>query len=172
MYGTVEEIAGGRWRLRFIRELAHPVEKVWRAVTEPEHLAAWFPSSIDGDRAPGAPLRFVFPNDAAPPMDGRVLSYQPLSLFEFQWGTDVIRIELRSLEGVATILTLFHTFDERGKSARDAAGWHTCLDALSAALGAGDVSRELMDRWAAVHPHYVEAFGPEGSSIGPPQAPA
>ena len=37
--GTLEDL-GGRWRLRFTRELAHPQEKVWRAITEPEHLQA------------------------------------------------------------------------------------------------------------------------------------
>ena|SRR5438045_907159 len=35
---------GDRWMLTFTRRLAHPREKVWRAVTEPEHLAAWYPS--------------------------------------------------------------------------------------------------------------------------------
>jgi hypothetical protein len=30
---------GDRCILRFARRLAHPREKVWRAVTEPEHLA-------------------------------------------------------------------------------------------------------------------------------------
>jgi DNA-binding transcriptional ArsR family regulator len=34
---------GDRWTLRFTRRLARPREKVWRAVTEPEHLAVWFP---------------------------------------------------------------------------------------------------------------------------------
>ena len=29
---------GDRWMLTFTRKLAHPREKVWRAVTEPAHL--------------------------------------------------------------------------------------------------------------------------------------
>jgi len=45
--------------LTLTRRLAHPVETVWRAVTEPEHLAAWFPQEIVGDRRAGAQLRFV-----------------------------------------------------------------------------------------------------------------
>ncbi|PZG03110.1 SRPBCC domain-containing protein, partial [Nonomuraea aridisoli] len=42
----------GRTTLRLQRRLPHPPEKVWRAITEPEHLAAWFPTTvtIDGDR--------------------------------------------------------------------------------------------------------------------------
>ncbi|MCW2567279.1 MAG: hypothetical protein JWN54_1376, partial [Mycobacterium sp.] len=43
---------GGRWQLRFTRRLPHPPQKVWRALTEPEHLAAWFPTEIRGDRRP------------------------------------------------------------------------------------------------------------------------
>ena len=41
---------GDRWMLTFTRRLAHPREKVWRAVTEPEHLAAWYPQEIVGER--------------------------------------------------------------------------------------------------------------------------
>jgi hypothetical protein len=26
-----------------------------------------------------------------------------------------------------------------------------------------------MERWAEVHPHYVESFGPAAASIGPPE---
>ena len=40
---------GDRWRLRFTRELAHPAETVWQAVTEPRHLEAWFPQRIVGE---------------------------------------------------------------------------------------------------------------------------
>ncbi len=50
---------GDRWMLSFTRRLAHPREKVWRAVTEPEHLAAWYPQEIVGERRAGAPLRRI-----------------------------------------------------------------------------------------------------------------
>ncbi|MDQ1476961.1 MAG: hypothetical protein QOE62_2190, partial [Actinomycetota bacterium] len=43
------ERAGDRWRLRFSRRLAHPQEKVWRAITEEDHLQAWFPFVIEGE---------------------------------------------------------------------------------------------------------------------------
>ena len=47
---------GDRWTLTFTRRLPHPPERVWRAVTEPEHLAAWFPQRIVGERRPGTVL--------------------------------------------------------------------------------------------------------------------
>ena len=40
--GTLEE-RDGRFVLRFERRLPHPPEEVWRALTEPDRMAAWFP---------------------------------------------------------------------------------------------------------------------------------
>lgn len=168
MYGSVEDLGHGRWRLRFTRRLPHPLETVWRAITEPEHLSAWFPTTIDGERAPGATLHFVFPGGQAPAFQGEVIAYEPPQLFEFRWGTDVIRLELRSSEE-GTILTLLDSLEERGKAARDAAGWHTCLDALGAALRGQAKAPEETSHWSTVHSHYVERFGPEGATIGPPE---
>ncbi|HMD93262.1 MAG TPA: SRPBCC domain-containing protein [Trebonia sp.] len=50
--------------------MAHSREKVWRAVTEPEHLAVWYPQEIVGERRAGAPLRFV--SSASSPPTERV----------------------------------------------------------------------------------------------------
>jgi uncharacterized protein YndB with AHSA1/START domain len=168
-YGTIEQVDDGRWRLRFTRTLAHPQTKVWRALTEPEQLASWFPTTIEGERAAGAGLRFSFPETMEiEPIDGEMLAYDPESLIEFRWGPDVVRIELRPVsEG--TELTLLDTLEERGKAARDGAGWHACLDALEAALAGDGDSRSQMNTWAEVHPRYVESFGPEAATIGPPE---
>ena len=164
--GKLEDL-GGRWRLRFTRELAHPQEKVWRAITEPEHMQAWFPQEVLGDWVVGGPLVFSSPEGRGPDFDGEVLAYQPQSLVEFRWGTDVIRLELAARADGCT-LTLLDTFDEVGKAARDAAGWHECLDRLADDLDKGGLSFQPGQRWAEVHPRYVEAFGPEAAAIGPP----
>ena len=171
MYGTAHHFDDGHWQLRFTRTLRHPQSKVWRAITEPEHLSQWFPTTIEGERAPGAPLRFSFPGGEAPPMDGEMLEFKPEDVMELRWGPDVIRIELRPVpEG--TELTLIDILEEHGKAARDGAGWHVCLDALEAALGGDDDARQRMSTWDAVHPHYVESFGPAAATIGPPERPA
>jgi uncharacterized protein YndB with AHSA1/START domain len=166
-YGSVDDLEDGRWRLRFTRTLPHPMERVWRAVTESEHLAAWFPCTLDGDRRAGARLRFEFPNGEAQPFEGEVVAFDPPRAFEFWWGPDLVRIELQP-SGDGTILTLLDTLSERGKAARDGAGWHCCLDALAAALDSTPESSHGLSDWKAVHPVYVEKFGPEGAAIGPP----
>ena len=104
---------------------------MWRAITEPEHLAQWFPTTIEGDRVAGAPLRFSFPGDQFPPFDGEMIEFEPQSAMEIRWGPDIVRLELRPIDE-GTELTLLDTLEERGKAARDGAGWHTCLDAARA----------------------------------------
>ena len=165
MHGTLEEADNGRWRLRFERELNHPPEKVWRAITEPEHLAHWFPTTIDGERASGARLGFTFPRGQLPPFDGQMLTYEPPSVMELLWGVDVVRIEIRATEQ-GTRLTLLDTLGERGKAARDGAGWHLCLDSLAAHLNDEPDADGSMAAWDAVHVEYVASFGPEASTIG------
>jgi uncharacterized protein YndB with AHSA1/START domain len=167
VYGTLEQLDDGRPQLRFTRSLAHPPEKVWLALTEPDQLAAWFPTTIEGERAAGARLRFSFPGGQAPAFDGEMLIYEPPRLMELRWGPDILRLELRA-DADGTVLTLLDTLAERGKAARDGAGWHTCLDGLQAHLRGEAGAREAMSAWKAVHPHYVERCGPEGATIGPP----
>jgi uncharacterized protein YndB with AHSA1/START domain len=168
MYGTLEELDDGRFQLRFTRTLAHPQDTVWRAITEPEQLAHWFPTTIEGERAAGAPLRFSFPGGEAPPFEGEMLAFEPQSLMELRWGPDIVRLELRPT-ATGTELTLLDTLDERGKAARDGAGWHTCLDGLEAALSGDPEARDRMGSWREVNAHYVESFGPEAATIGPPK---
>lgn len=165
--GTLERTDAGP-RLRFTRHLPHPPEKVWRAITEPEQLKAWFPDTIVVDEwAVGAPLRFVPGGDAGEGFDGEVLAVEEGSLLEFRWGTDTIRIEVEPA-GDGSRLTLLDTIDELGKAARDGAGWHVCLDQLEHQLDGATPPWSPSDRWRELHPSYVERLGPEASTIGPP----
>jgi len=166
--GELEQ-AGDRWRLRFARRLGHPPERVWRALTEPADLAAWFPTTIEGDRQPGAKLRFSFPNGEAPPLDGEMITCRPPSVLEYLWGEDTLRFELHP-DGAGTLLILLDTFDEQGKAARDAAGWHVCLDRLAGRLDGVPAPADPASGWQAANAGYVERFGPRAATIGPPES--
>jgi uncharacterized protein YndB with AHSA1/START domain len=154
--------------LRFTRRLSHPPEKVWRALVEPEHLAVWFPTTIDGERAAGARLRFRHRDDLAEPFDGEMLAFEPPSLLELQWGGDVLRFELDP-DRDGTLLVFTDTLEELGKAARDGAGWHECLDRLVCELAGQAPPWASADRWRQVHPRYVAHLGPEAATIGPPE---
>ena len=59
---------------------------------------------------------------------------------------------------------------EVGKAARDAAGWHACLDILGHHLAGEKPPWSPVERWDQVHAQYVERLGPEASTIGPPES--
>jgi uncharacterized protein YndB with AHSA1/START domain len=166
MDGQLEQI-DDRWQLRFVRRLPHPPGKVWRALTEPEHLEAWFPAEIRGERAAGATLRFAFPFEDAPIMEGEMVTYDPPSVLEFRWADDVLRFELAP-DGDGCILTFVNTFDELGKAARDAAGWHRCLDVLGYHLAGEEPPPDSGEGWEVLNSEYVQRFGSEAATVGPP----
>ena len=70
MYGTYETI-DGKPAVRFERRYPHPVDRVWHAVTEPEQLAHWFPTTVEVDLREGGDMHFTFPDDEMEPMEGR-----------------------------------------------------------------------------------------------------
>jgi len=166
-HGELDQVDGEFWRLRFQRRLAHAPDKVWRALIEPEHLSAWFPTDIEGERKEGAPLHFPFRNGEGPTMEGTLLTFDPPKTLEFEWGDDLLRFSLRP-DGDGTVLTLVDVLDEVGKGARDGAGWHACLAVLAAHLAGCDDRLEDSTVWKEVHDDYVAAFPAEAATLGPP----
>ncbi|MDN3356158.1 SRPBCC family protein [Actinomadura sp. DC4] len=148
--------AGGRNVLRFERRLAHPVEKVWRAVTEPAELAHWFPAMVAMEPRVGGAMRFTFPGGEMDPTDGTVTELDPPRVFAFVWAGDPLRIELAP-DGEGTLLTFTYTFQDRPMAGSYATGWHTCLDALAHAL-AGTAPQEPAP-YPERHDAFVEEFG-------------
>jgi uncharacterized protein YndB with AHSA1/START domain len=164
--GELEQL-DERPRVRFTRRFRHSPEKVWKALTDREHVNKWFPTDIEGDWSPGAPLRFAFREHDLPAFDGEVVAYDPPSRLEFRWGDELLQFELQP-DGDATVLTLRVTFDEVGKVARDSGGWHQCLDILEHALDGQAPPPEDKSAWKDLFSQYTARFGPETATIGPP----
>ena len=51
---------GERVGLRYARRFAHPVERVWSAITESDQLQFWMPCDIVGERRAGADIKLPF----------------------------------------------------------------------------------------------------------------
>lgn len=159
--------------LRFERRLAHPPEKVWRALTENDELAHWFPAVIHGAREPGAALRFIFPEEPGQvPADstgegttltGEMLAFDPPRVLEYSWGGELLRWELQpSDEG--TLLIFTHTFEDLAKAARDASGWEVCLGSLASRLAGAPPEPFTSERFDALFADYARRFGAEASA--------
>ena len=144
----------------------YPPEKVWHAVRSPSISPCGSRTRSWGSSAAGVPLKFVMAGGHG--FDGEMLEFDPPSVMELLWGTDRIRIEVRP-DGSGSMLTLTDSFAELGKAARDAAGWHECLDRLGCDL-AGTEPPAWVDRGAPfTRLLYVERLGPEAAAIGPPE---
>ena len=162
-WASLDTGTGRRPVLRFERRLAHPPEKVWRAITEPEELAHWFPARVDAELKPGAAMRFTFTDHDLDDTEGEILEFDPPRLFAFRWDRDVLRFELVA-DGSGCRLLFTHTLGEGGfwggkrSAPRNAAGWDVCLAMLAARLD-GRPPRPDETDWFARDAHYVEAFG-------------
>ena len=63
-----------------------PIEVVWSAVTEPEHISGWFSDSADVDLRPGG--RAVLHWNDFGTVQGRVERVEPPHFFSFRWAVD------------------------------------------------------------------------------------
>lgn len=161
---------GRRYKLDFERQLPHSPSKVWRAVTEREHLHRWFPAHVIGDWKVGAELRFEFQHGEGDQLKeeelrGEVLRVEPERLLEFRWGQSVLRCELIP-DGKGCRFLFSESFDDASIGARNAAGWEWCLENLQTILEGGAMARFVLDAWRGRFEHYVTEFQPR---FGPQQ---
>jgi uncharacterized protein YndB with AHSA1/START domain len=170
MYGAYETIEN-RPALRFERRLSHPVEVVWRAITESDELEHWFPSRVEVDElGPDAEITFRFEHmpleDAPTTLTGRVTEFDPPRLFAFTWGEDHLRFELEPVgdSNDACVLRLTVLLDAQDKAARDGAGWHVCLDRLETRLDGSGKTRAGED-WRGLYEEYQRRGVPAGAPI-------
>jgi predicted 3-demethylubiquinone-9 3-methyltransferase (glyoxalase superfamily)/uncharacterized protein YndB with AHSA1/START domain len=156
----------GRTVLRFERVLRHPPERVWSALTDVDDLCHWHPSPFEFERHAGGAVAYEPPAGAAfgP---GVVRTYEPPRVLAHTWGEDELCWELEPCrEGTRLVLT--HTFEDRLKAARDAAGWELCFRGLVALLAAppdrGDAeplpgAGALTAGWDELNSVYQQRFG-------------
>ncbi|HEY5978924.1 MAG TPA: SRPBCC domain-containing protein [Microlunatus sp.] len=136
---------GERPGLRYVRHYPHPIERVWRAITESDQLRHWMPCDIVGDRSAGAAISLPFwPGHVEkyaidePTLTGRIEIWEPPSRFGWTWGGDVLIFELIAIGGETQLV--FSTWPEDPDLAglvNAAGGYHLCLAELTLLLDDG-----------------------------------
>ena len=161
---------GEKWTLILVRELRHPPEKVWQALTDPAHLREWAP--FDADRSLGTvgnSVKLTWMGTPTP-LETRVTRADVPKLLEY----NDIRWELEPFDG-GTRLKLWHNIDRRFIS-WGAAGWHICFDVLERLLAGDPIGRlagaEAMKfgGWQRLNAEYAKQFGIETPNWRPQTA--
>ena len=104
--GTYVEHAG-RPAVRFERIYPHPVERVWRAITDPAELRHWFPSpEVSYEARVGGTLTLSGDPYAPEARTSTVLVWEPPHRFGFGWEQDELHFTLSEAEGGCRLVLL------------------------------------------------------------------
>ena len=133
-----------------------PIDKVWAAITEAEHLARWFPqSAVLSDVSVGA--EGVFTWDDFEPFAVRIEELDPPRMIAYRWSNDsargvppthvvdsqstVFRFTLEPIDGGTQLTVVESGFgtlsDPAGSMESNRGGWNSELDELVAYLEGG-----------------------------------
>jgi uncharacterized protein YndB with AHSA1/START domain len=123
----------------FERRFDAPRERVWRALTDPEELAAWLaPAEIELREGGALVLEF---DDGIE--RGTITEIREPEVIAYSWNegkTDsLVRFELEA-DGAGTRLTLRHTFQREIDLSSFGAGWHHHLELLVAQVTGSPIS--------------------------------
>jgi uncharacterized protein YndB with AHSA1/START domain len=161
---------GERWTLVVARELRHPPEKVWRAITDPEHLREWAPFDADRNMNATGPVTLTTAGLPAPQVcETTITKAEAPTLLEYTWGGNELRWQLEP-SGSGTRLTLWHNINRR-YIAWGAAGWHTCFDVLDQLLSGQPAGRMVgpdvmkFEGWQRLTKEYAQQFGTEAPAL-------
>jgi len=157
-----------KWTLILVRELRHPPEKVWQALTDPAHLREWAPFETDASLGKVGTVNLTWVGTATT-LETRVTRADAPKVLEY----NDTRWELEAFGG-GTRLTLWHSIDRRFIS-WGAAGWHICFDVLDHLLSGTPIGRmaggDAMQfaGWQRLNAEYARQFGIETPNW-PPKA--
>ena len=154
---------GDTWTLVLVRELHHPVLKVWQALTDPAQLREWAPFDADRNLGTTGPVTLSTVGAPTPHVsETSVKRAEAPRLLEYSWGGNDIRWELEPLAD-GTRLTLWHNIDRKFVS-MGAAGWHICFDVLDRFLAGHPIGRIVAGEavkfgWQRLNAEYATQFG-------------
>jgi uncharacterized protein YndB with AHSA1/START domain len=153
--GVLETRADGTAVLRFERRLAHPIERVWEALTRPDELVAWWGEAelelVEGGRFT---MRWLNTDDQGnrAVMNATITRVESPRLLEMRGDIHgTLRWELQP-DGNGTVLRFSSTLDLPPEyRTRVLAGWHFHLDALAEALEGGSTDLAELRGWEPLH---------------------
>lgn len=158
MYATIKK-QNGSTIAEFNRVIHHPTESVWRMLTVNEQLQKWFPQLEIDQLRPDGKIRFDFGNESYEEMT--ILEVSEPTSFAFSWDKNAMRFELSETADGQTALKLSEDIVEvTPHTTRDIAGWHACLDSITAILDGLPVKAGPAENWNELYQYYKKEFEP------------
>ena len=160
---------GEKWTLILVRELRHPPERVWRALTDPAQLREWAPFDADANLATASTVNLTWAGTPTS-FEAKVRRAEAPNVLEY----NDLRWELEAVGG-GTRLTLWHNIDPRFIS-WGAAGWHISFDVLDRLLSGTPIGRMVgaeamkFEGWQRLNAEYAKQFDVELPNWAPPAA--
>jgi uncharacterized protein YndB with AHSA1/START domain len=141
--------------VRLERRIEHPVDAVWEAISTPDGIKGWL-GRAQLDLSPGGGVRLQFDKTMGNVVEGHVTEVDPPHVLEYTFGQDdsILRWELQAEGAGATRLVLTHTLPAPDQFADAAAGWHTLVDMIPAAIE-GEDPTWTKERWDEVRTEYA-----------------
>jgi uncharacterized protein YndB with AHSA1/START domain len=142
----------------FKRRSKHDAARVWRALTDPDEVAAWMEAPARIDLRPGGDWFIDFPAVEAGdgPMDGILFKIEEERVLAYVWGISVVQWTIEPEEDGCTYVFIHNGCADRGElEAGLAAGWHGFLDQFDAHLDGRTWSKEQAKAdWERLHAPY------------------
>lgn len=154
----VQKKDGPKWTLILVRELRHSPEKVWQALTDPEHLREWAPFDVDASMAKPGTVKLTWMGNPTP-IETKVTRSEAPKILEY----DDTRWELEPT-ATGTRLKMWTDIDRRF-IAWGAAGWQIAFDVLDRLLSGTPLGRiagaDAMKYagWQRLTSEYAQQFG-------------
>lgn len=130
--GQVSKDAEG-FKVEFERVYAHPIQKVWEAITNPEKLRIWF-TDMEIDLQPEGKITIWYRDAAHSESHGEVVLVEAPYRFQYSWENELISWELSAIDAQQTRLKLTHSRIHAPYAVNAPAGFHMLLDQLATAL--------------------------------------
>ncbi|WP_342432290.1 SRPBCC family protein [Neobacillus sp. FSL H8-0543] len=146
MLAKVERAEAG-YTARFEHHWNHSVQEVWSYLTDNEKLAKWFTELHVEELREGGLIKFNMQDGTFEELT--IVELKIPSVLAYTWGDDIVHFELdQEPNGCRLVLT------EKIKTItphtpRDLAGWHVCLEVISALLDGRtiDSRKEAWNKW-------------------------
>lgn len=151
-------VQNGRQTVRFERTTEHPIEHVWRTLTEPELIAYWLADAQELDLVPGGRLNFVCPGTGDEGAEGTVGVVDPPHTIVYDTEFfGVMRWELTELPTGTRIISTVEKPIPPDSEADMLANWHVHMDFFDDALEgkATDWVNFPMSIWEDIRDQYA-----------------